>query len=98
MLDLSRDFWLSALVVVVDRSVAAVLASDVVSTEFRVDVKLCLEVDRWIVLLVREGVVLGFSDLTEAWLFDEPAHRRPRNPEAEACICDEDTPAGDPVD
>lgn len=59
-----RVFWPS-LAVVADRSVAAVLASEMVSMEFRVDVKLCLEVDRRMVLFARDGLVLGLSDLTE---------------------------------
>lgn len=66
--------------------------------ELRVDVKLCFEVDRRMVLFVRGGLVFGLSDLTELWLLDEPAHRRPRKPEAVACICDAETPAEQPVD
>ena len=97
MEDFTRVFWLS-LAVVEDISVAAVLASEMVSMEFRVDVKLCLEVDLRTVLFVRDGLVFGLSDLTDVWLFEEPAHRRPRNPEAVACICDAETPAEGLVD
>jgi hypothetical protein len=62
MLDL-RDLW--SLFTAADSSVGAVLASDVDSTEFNVEVKLCLEVDRRIVLAGREGLGLGLRDLTE---------------------------------
>ena len=53
------------LAVAADISVAAVLASDAVSIELKVEVRLCLEVERRIVLLVRDGLVFGLSDLTE---------------------------------
>lgn len=48
-----------------DSSVGAVLASDVDSTEFRVEVKLCLEVERRMVLAGRDGIEFGLRDLTE---------------------------------
>ena len=60
MLDL-RDLGSTA----ADSSVGAVLASDTDSTEFNVEVKLCLEVERRIVLAGREGLELGLRDLTE---------------------------------
>lgn len=63
MLDLTRV--LSVPTVVVDNSVGAVLASDVVSTEFSVEVMLCFEVDRRIVLTGREGLELGLRDFIE---------------------------------
>jgi hypothetical protein len=65
MLDLTRGLWLSAPVVAVESSVGAVLASEVVSTELRVEVRLCLEVERRIVLLGRVELGFGLSDLTD---------------------------------
>jgi hypothetical protein len=65
MLDLTRDLWPSVPVVAVESSVGAVLASEVVSTELRVDVRLCLEVERRMVLLGRVGLEFGLSDLTD---------------------------------
>jgi hypothetical protein len=58
-----RDLW--SLFTAADSSVGAVLASDVDSTEFKVEVRLCLEAERRIVLVGREGFGLGLSDLTE---------------------------------
>lgn len=65
MFDLTRDLWPSTLIVAVVSSVGAVLASEVVSIELSVDVMLCFEVERRMVLTGRDGLALGLSDFIE---------------------------------
>ena len=82
MADFARGFCTS-----VDNSVGAVLASEADSTELRVDVMLCLDVDRRMLARLDALALLGLRlmDLTELCELD-PAQRRPRNREAAACI------------
>lgn len=94
MLDLTRIFWLSWFV---DSSVGAVLVSDALSMELSVDVMLCFDGERRMVLIGRDGLELGLRDLTELWELD-PAQSLPRNREAAACICGKETPVGTPWD
>lgn len=94
MLDFTRVFEFSWFV---DNSVGAVLVSDALSMELRVDVMLCFDGERRIVLAGRDGLGLGLSDFTETWEFD-PAQRRPRNRDAAACICGNEIPVGTPWD
>lgn len=88
MVDFARGFGGS------DNSVGAVLASEADSTEFRVDAMLCLDAER------RTPCVLewlfGVNDLELCEL--EPAHSRPRNRDAAACICGKDMPVEAPCD
>lgn len=81
-----------------ESSVGAVLASDVDSTEFKVEAMLCLEAERRIPELfdMLVWLVFGFSDLELYEL--EPAHSLPKNREADACICGKEIPVGTPCD
>ena len=78
MVDFARGFCDSA-----DNSVGAVLASDEDSTEFNVEVILCLDVERRMV-----GFVVfwfGLRDFMELCVLElEPAQNFPRNREAAA--------------
>lgn len=61
MVDLTRGFCPSPL----ETSVGAVLASDELSIELSVEVMLCFEGERRMVLVGRDGLGFGLSDFTE---------------------------------
>lgn len=90
MPDFGRGFFVSA----TETSVGAVLTSDEEdSTELRVDVILCFDVERRIVFdwLIESGFAALLEDPV-------PAHSLPRNREAAACICGNEIPVGTPCD
>lgn len=94
MVDFVRGFCGS-----LESSVGAVLASDVDSTEFKVDAMLCFDAERRIpfefVMLV--CVVFGLRDLV-LYEFEPLVHSLPRNRDADACICGKEIPVGTPWD